>query len=167
MTDNCMTEDWLLRAEEICMKCGGHCCDEAHPPISPVCRERLISLGVSKDVFESVGYLRLKVQDDGQCILMKDGKCSIHRIKPETCRAGPFTFDVTGDRINIYLKHERICPIVGLLKEVPQAYRTQYERAVQNITQLVAHLPPQELEVICRIDKPDCDKVAEVPRRNS
>jgi len=166
MTNDCITDDWLLRAEEICMKCGGHCCDGAHPPISPVCRERLISLGVSKDVFESVGYLRLKVQDDGQCILMKDGKCSIHNIKPETCRAGPFTFDVTGDRINIYLKHERICPIVGLLKSVPEAYRTQYERAVRCITQIVAHLPPDELEVICRIDEPDTDKVAEVPRRD-
>ncbi|MCX6688598.1 MAG: YkgJ family cysteine cluster protein [Methanoregula sp.] len=164
MKDTCITEDWLLRAEDICMKCGGHCCDGAHPPISPKCRERLISLGIPRDAFESVGYLRLKVQDDGQCILMKGGKCSIHTIKPETCRAGPFTFDVTGDRINIYLKHERICPIVGLLKAVPEAYRTQYELAARSITQLVAHLPPDELEVICRIDEPDTDKVSEIPR---
>jgi len=164
MTDDCMTEDWLLRAEEICMQCGGHCCDDAHPPISPVCHERLLSLGVPRDVFESVGYLRLKVQDDGHCIMMKDGRCSIHRIKPETCRAGPFTFDVTGDRINVYLKHERICPVVGLLKTVPEAYRTQYDLAAQHIAQLVTHLPPDELREICRIDEPETDKVDEIPR---
>ena len=98
--------------------------------------------------------------------MMRDGECSIHAIKPETCRAGPFTFDVSGDKINIYLKHETICPVVGLLKVVPSAYRTQYNLAVQNITNLVSHLSPEELEMICQIEEPDTEKVAEVPRRN-
>jgi hypothetical protein len=90
----------------------------------------------------------------------------IHSIKPETCRAGPFTFDIKGDMIEIYIKHESVCPIVRLLKEVPEAYRQQYERAVQNITHLTGHLTDDELRVICQIDEPETEKVSEVPRRN-
>jgi len=157
-------ENWLLRAETICMECGGHCCDEAHPPVSSACCERLTAAGVSPDVFEFVGYKRLKTRENGECVLSKNGKCSIHAFKPETCRSGPFTFDMNGDRIAIYLKHERICPIVGLLKEVPEAYQQQYELAVRSITHLVRNLSDDELSAICAIEEPDTDKVAEVPR---
>ena len=146
------------------MECGGHCCDEAHPPVSAACYERLTAAGVSSDMFEFVGYKRLKTKKNGECILSKNGKCSIHAFKPETCRSGPFTFDMNGDKIAIYLKHERICPIVGLLKEVPDAYRQQYELAVQSITHLVKNLNDDELAAICSIDEPETEKVAEVTR---
>ena len=153
-----------MRAETICMECGGHCCDEAHPPISSACYERLTKAGVSPDMFEFVGYRRLKTRENGECILSKNGKCQIHSFKPETCRSGPFTFDMNGDKIAIYLKHEKICPIVRLLKEVPEAYRQQYELAVQSITHLVRNLPDDELAAICCIDEPETEKVAEIPR---
>ncbi len=157
-------ENWLLRAETICMECGGHCCDEAHPPVSAACYQWLTDAGVSPDMFETVGYRRLKVRANGECVLSKNGKCSIHAFKPETCRSGPFTFDMNGDRIALYLKHERICPIVGLLKEIPEAYRQQYELAVQSITHLVKNLTEEELAVICAIEEPETDKVGEIPR---
>ncbi|MDO9549726.1 MAG: YkgJ family cysteine cluster protein [Methanoregula sp.] len=157
-------ENWLLRAETICMECGGHCCDEAHPPVSSACYERLTTAGVSPDMFEFVGYNRLKTRENGECILSQNGKCSIHAFKPETCRSGPFTFDMNGDKIAIYLKHEKICPIVGLLKEVPEAYRQQYELAVQSITHLVRNLHEDELAAICCIDEPETEKVAEILR---
>jgi hypothetical protein len=115
-------------------------------------------------MFEFVGYKRLKTRKNGECILSANGKCSIHAFKPETCRSGPFTFDMNGDKIAIYLKHEKICPIVGLLKEVPDAYRQQYELAVQSITHLVRNLQDDELAAICCIDEPETEKVAEVPR---
>jgi len=159
-----MTDDWLLKAEDICMRCGGHCCDEAHPPISKHCYERLRASGVPADAFEYEGYRRLKCRTDGSCILSKTGKCSIHGIKPETCRAGPFTFDVTPTTISIYLKFESLCPIVGLLKEIPEAYEQQYAAAVRNISHLVSNLTEEELEVICSIDEPETEKVAEIPR---
>ena len=157
-------ENWLLRAETICMNCGGHCCKDAHPPVSSSCFERLLKSGVSPDLFEFAGYTRLKTTENGECVLSKNGRCRIHAFKPETCRAGPFTFDMDRDRIAIYLKHESICPIVGLLQEVPEAYRQQFELAVQNITHLVRNLPPDELAAICRIEEPETEKVAEVPR---
>jgi hypothetical protein len=95
---------------------------------------------------------------------MKDHKCTCHEIKPETCRAGPFTFDVEGDTIRIFLKHASICPIVPLLKEESGAYRQQYERAAENIIRLVTGLSDAEIEAINRIDEPETELVAEIPR---
>jgi uncharacterized protein len=109
----------------------------------------------------------MKTHPDGSCICWKDGKCSIHGIKPDTCRAGPFTFDIKGDTIEIFLKFESICPIVRLLKEVPAAYDQQYSLAVKSITHLVANLDDDELTGICRIDEPETEKVAEIPRVRS
>ncbi len=100
------------------------------------------------------------------CILSKDGKCIIHAMKPETCRAGPFTFDVKDNVIGIYLKFSRICPLVTLLKETPEAYQIQYEIAIKNISHLVSNLTEDEIDAICRIDEPETEKVSEVPRRN-
>lgn len=162
-----MTEDWLSRAETICMECGGRCCIDAHPPVSAACRQRLIAAGVPEDAFESAGYCRLKARRDGSCILSENGMCTIHGIKPETCRAGPFTFDMEGDRIAIYLKHESICPMVGLLQSVPSAYRTQYEQAEKNIRHLVAGLTASELAAVCRIEEPETGKVGVVSREDT
>ena len=160
-----LTVDWAVRGEDICMRCGGHCCVNAHPPVSRSCAERLLVSGISPDQFEYTGYKRLKVKENGVCILSEQGVCRIHSVKPETCRAGPFTFDVKGDIVEIYIKNESVCPIVKLLREVPEAYRQQYERAVQNITHLVQHLTDDELLVICRIAEPETEKVSELPRK--
>lgn len=159
-----MTENWLLKAETICMACGGHCCDEAHPPVIENRYRELLAAGVSPEVFEECGYHRLKTHADGTCIMMQDHKCTCHAIKPETCRAGPFTFDVNDDTIRIFLKHARICPIVPLLKSEPEAYRQQYEQAVTHISRLVAGLSKDEIAAINRIDEPETDLVAEIPR---
>lgn len=159
-----MTDDWLMQAETICLQCDGRCCVEAHPPVSGSCYARLRSQGVPPEYFDHNGYHHIRARPDGSCICREGGKCSIHGIKPDTCRAGPFTFDVKGDIIEIFLKYENICPLVALLKEVPEAYGQQYSRAVLHITHLVAHMPEDELEVICRIGEPETEKVAEIPR---
>jgi Fe-S-cluster containining protein len=116
-------------------------------------------------MFEYTRYKRLKVKENGVCILSEQGKCRIHSVKPETCRAGPFTFDVLGDVIVIFLKYERICPLVTLLKEIPEAYQQQYTMAVKSITNLVSNLTSDEIDAICCIDEPDTEKVSEVPRK--
>jgi len=152
-----------LQAEDICLRCGGQCCVDAHPPVSRSCSERLQAAGISPDMFEYSGYTRLKVKENGVCILSEQGKCQIHSMKPETCRAGPFTFDVKGDVIVIFLKYERICPLVKLLKEIPEAYQQQYTMAVKSITNLVSNLTSDEITAICGIDEPDTEKVSEVP----
>jgi hypothetical protein len=54
---------------------------------------------------------------------------------------------------------------VRLLKEVPEAYRQQYDIAVQSFTHLVQNLTDDELSVICQIDEPETEKVSEVIKR--
>jgi Fe-S-cluster containining protein len=128
------------------------------------CHQRLITAGVSPTAFETLGYRRLRTHPDHTCILMKDSMCLIHAIKPETCRAGPFTFDVDGDMIRIFLKHASVCPVVTLLKEVPEAYGQQFDLALKNISNLVDHLTDEEIDAINRIDEPDTDLVVAIPR---
>ncbi|WP_321508510.1 YkgJ family cysteine cluster protein [uncultured Methanoregula sp.] len=160
-----MTDDWLLKAEDICHTCGGHCCDNAHPPLSSERIAIILKKGDFLHCIEKDGYHFIRSKANGECCLQRNGKCQIHDFKPETCRAGPFTFDVKGDTIEIFLKFESICPIVRLLKEIPEAYEQQYNRAVTHITRLVSLLPEDELEVICRIDEPETEKVGEIPRQ--
>lgn len=161
-----MTQDWVLRIEEICAKCNHHyCCDRACPPITEDRYTLLVKNGVSSDNFEFQGYRRLKIKKNNKCVLFSDGKCSIHRIKPETCRAGPFTFDINGDKIEIFLKKETICPIVRVLKDVPEAYNEQYLNAIEHISNLVYCLTENELGEICKIDEPLTEKLVEIPRR--
>jgi uncharacterized protein len=159
-----MTQNWLIEAETICLRCGGHCCNEAHPPISGHCYRRLIAAGIPEEVFERDGYRSIRTRNDGTCICSTEGKCRIHAIKPETCRAGPFTFDVKGDTIEIFLKFEEICPVVRLYKDTPEAYRQQYDLAVKSISHLVSNLTETEIAAICRIEEPQTEKVAEIPR---
>ena len=162
-----MTENWLLRAESVCMACGGHCCDEAHPPLTRDRYDALIAAGVPAACFEHEGYLRLRARPDGTCILMEDHRCTCHAVKPETCRAGPFTFDVKGDIIEIFLKSEEICPVVRLYRETPDAYDQQYALAAKSISRLVSNLTEEEIAAICRIEEPQTVKVAEIPRQYS
>ena len=153
-------DDWIVHAETICLRCGGACCHDAHPPVSASCYERLRKAGVPADSFESAGYTRLKTKENGECILIRDGKCSIHAFKPETCRAGPFTFDVKDTVIEIYLKRETICPLIPLLKGNPDAYGQLYGQAERSILHLVKHLTGDEIAEICRIEEPETDLVA-------
>jgi uncharacterized protein len=159
-----MTQDWFGQAEAICMHCGGLCCNDAHPPISGNCYQRLVGQGVPEDSFEWRGYRAVRTRADGTCILCNGSRCAIHTIKPETCRAGPFTFDVKGDVIEIFLKYESICPVVRLLEEEPEAYEHHFALAKKSITHLVANLTEEELAAICRIEEPETVKVAEIPR---
>jgi uncharacterized protein len=164
LRSNTMTRDRLIQAETICIRCGGHCCIDAHPPISACCYHRLVGVGVPDNVFEQNGYRCIRSRTDGTCSFWNGGKCGIHEIKPESYRAGPFTFDVRGDVIEIFLKFDKICPLIRLLREVPEAYDQQYGLAVKSITHLVSNLTDEELAAICSIEEPDTEKVAEIPR---
>jgi len=125
---------------EICSKCGGKCCFEARPPISNKRLKIFLENGISQEFVEFGDYKHLKLKPDGYCVFFENGKCKIHAIKPETCVAGPFTFDLKGDKLEIYLKKETICPLVSFLKENENAYREQFERAVEAIKALIEEL---------------------------
>jgi Fe-S-cluster containining protein len=156
-------EVWFDVFSRICEQCGGRCCYEAHPPLT---KERIQRINVSTNLngrIEMNGYRRLRVRADGFCIMLNHTRCLINAEKPETCCAGPFTFDIREGKMEIYLKKESICPLVGHLKYYPEAYRHQYELAVRHLVHLAKALPPEELAEILKVEEPETEKVAEIP----
>ncbi|MCS7118828.1 MAG: YkgJ family cysteine cluster protein [Archaeoglobaceae archaeon] len=147
---------------EICSECGGKCCRDANPPISRRRLEILLKNGVKVDKIAFEKYMHPKTKEDGFCIFLDNGKCSIHEIKPETCVAGPFTFDLKGDVLEIFLKKEDICPLVTYLKRDKRAYKEQFKRAVASIVQLILDLDKESLEEILKIEEVETVKVAEI-----
>lgn len=159
-----MEDDLCEALSRSCQGCRlqGGCCFGARPPLS---RERIDILrinGVPDEAMEFEGYWKLRTRPDGYCVLFVDGKCSIHAIKPETCVAGPFTFDIKNRMLQIFLKREAICPMVGFLKANPNAYDALLETSVARIMHLVRGIPAAEMAEILKIDEPETDLVAEI-----
>lgn len=56
---------------------------------------RLLAAGCSHLIeFTEAGHYRMRLLEDGTCSALKDGRCSIHKIKPTLCRAFPFYVDM-------------------------------------------------------------------------
>jgi len=159
-----MDESLCEALSKACGEChlAGGCCFEARPPLSQERIDILTANGVDLNAVEFNGYNRLKLRQDGFCILFRDGKCSIHSFKPETCVAGPFTFDIVNNKLQIFLKQETICPMVRFLKADRKAYDSLFEVSVQKIMDLVAAIPPEEMAEILKIEEPETDLVAEI-----
>lgn len=159
-------EDYLCEAiSQACSVChlDGGCCFEARPPLSQERIDILIKNGVDESAVEFAGYKRLRLKHDGFCVLFQDGKCGIHSIKPETCVAGPFTFDIKDNVLQIFLKRENICPMVRFLKANRKAYDGLFETSVEKIMHLVDTVPAAEMAEILKIEEPETDLVAEIP----
>ena len=158
-------EDYLCEAiSQACSECHlyGGCCFEARPPLSQERIDILLKNGVAEDAMEFDGYKRLRLKQDGFCVLFQNGKCSIHSIKPEPCIAGPFTFDIRNNVLQIFLKRESICPMVRFLKANRKAYDGLFETSVENIMHLVKSVPAAEMAEILKIEEPETDLVAEI-----
>jgi len=147
---------------DICSSCGGICCIDARPPLTKRRAEILISAGLSPDDIEDVGYRRIRARDDGSCVLFENGRCRLHHLKPETCSAGPFTFDVVDGRLEIYLKRESICPLAGYLLRDSEAYEKQMKLAVEKILDLIRDMSRDELAAVLKIEEPETFKVMEI-----
>ena len=159
-----MDENLCEALSQACNECHlvGGCCFDARPPLSQERIDILLKNGVSADAVEFAGYKRLRLKPDGFCVLFQDGKCSIHSIKPETCVAGPFTFDMKGNILQIFIKRESICPMVRFLKANRKAFDGLFEASVVRIMELVNKVPPLEMAEILKIDEPETDLVAEI-----
>ena len=159
-----MDENLCEALSQACNECHlvGGCCFDARPPLSQERIDILLKNGVSADAVEFAGYKRLRLKPDGFCVLFQDGKCSIHSIKPETCVAGPFTFDMKGNILQIFIKRESICPMVRFLKANRKAFDGLFEASVERIMELVDKVPPLEMAEILKIDEPETDLVAEL-----
>jgi Fe-S-cluster containining protein len=157
---NQITYDLLT---QICDKCGGRCCYFAKPPLTEERISILLENGMTFNDIVFGTYRKLDCKSTGFCVGFKDGRCRVQHVKPETCVAGPFTFDVKDDKLEIYLKQERLCELVVFLKSNPEVYKEQYDLALQNIAHLLKALPKEELTELLKVEEDGTDLVTKLP----
>jgi len=155
---------------EICGRCKIDCCRDARPPITSrrkeIIEEYLKTNGIIiEKPFVPAEYTFPREDADGHCIFYDKNskKCRVHPVKPETCAAGPITFDInkrTG-KIEWYLKTENICLLAGELFKNKNALEKHLESAKKEILRLVRELNPEALRTILKRDEPETFKIGE------
>jgi hypothetical protein len=93
----------------------------------------------------------------------KTRRCMVHYVKPETCVAGPITFDInvkTG-RIEWYVKMDMICQLAGLVYSDKKLLKKHLTSAREEILRLVKELDSGDLKTILKRSEPETFKLAE------
>ena len=134
---------------DVCSQCKSICCQDAKPPLSEE-RKKILKEYMSKekifvkDPFMCEQYSFPAVDADMLCRLFdkKTRRCSVHPVKPETCRAGPVTWDINfkTKKLEYYLKMEKICPFAGVLNKNPKMMSEHLNVAKVEIRSLVEAL---------------------------
>jgi len=155
---------------QVCDNCKTGCCKGAKPPIAA--KRKAIIEGYLKaervkieTPFDEKVYTFPRETEGGYCIFFQEDtrRCQIHPVKPETCVAGPITFDInlhTG-KIEWFLKKEAICPLAGKLYKDEKALLSHMESAKREILSLMHDLNAAELHEILKIEEPETFKIGE------
>jgi Fe-S-cluster containining protein len=153
---------------KVCIECPDSCCRYAKPPISDR-REKIIQDYIKNknlrlnNPFTRNEYTYPREDADGYCIFYykETKKCMVHNVKPETCVAGPITFDVNFERkeIELYLKISEICPLAGLMGLEKKIFKEHMNNAKKEIFRLIKELPLKELEAILQIEEPETFRI--------
>ena len=157
---------------DVCSQCKSICCQDAKPPLTGN-RKKVIQEFIEKqkinvkDPFATGDYCYPAVDQDVYCMLFnkKTGKCMVHPVKPETCVAGPITFDINFDtqKVGFFLKKSEICAYAGVLFKDKPALKQHFEVARKQIIELIDQLSAEELRAIMKIDEPQTFKFCEEP----
>jgi len=155
----------------ICGNCLVNCCVRARPPVTSkrktIIKNYLKATGLAiENAFKEKNVYTFPRETEGnQCIFLDKNtkKCQIHPVKPETCVAGPITFDInlkTG-KIEWFLKTEKICPLVGVLYRNKSMLQSHLELARKELLKLVNDLDAEALRAILKIEEPETFKIGE------
>ncbi len=89
----------------------------------------------------------------------------VHSVKPETCVAGPITFDINFNtqKVCFFLKKDEICAYAGVLFKNKPALKKHFEEARKQILELIEQLSAEELRALMKIDEPQTFKFCEEP----
>ncbi len=156
---------------QVCRKCKFYCCQKARPPVTrrrkKILENYLVAQGLKiEEPFDRTTYTFIRETSDGFCVFFdkETGKCLAHSVKPETCVAGPITFDInlqTG-KIEWFLKSESICPLAGILyKDKARALENHLSSAKKELQTLVHELDGDALCAILKIEEPETFKIGE------
>lgn len=156
---------------KVCGECHHYgCCTGTRPPLTKK-RMRIINSYLAKkhihvdNTFEQEAYAYPKEKSDGQCVFfdIDTKKCRIHTVKPETCVAGPITFDInkTTQKIEWFLKKDTICTLAGELYKKPDVYKKHMISAKRELGRLIRELDAEALRAVLAIEEPETFKVGE------
>lgn len=157
---------------QVCSKCRSLCCKNARPPLTgkrmKIIGGFLAAQGLRiESPFCGKAYTFPRETSEGLCVFLdnKARKCLVHSVKPETCVAGPITFDINlqAGRIEWFLKSEGICPLAGLLYRNKEALESHLRSAKKELQTLVSELDSEALCAILRIEEPETFKIGEDP----
>ena len=157
---------------DVCRQCTRSCCQDAKPPLTSerirIIEEYLKNQGmVSEPFFVHSDYSFPSVDLSGFCVFYDKGtkRCRIHGVKPETCRAGPVTFDVSirTKKIEWFLKTSELCLLAGQLFETRDKLAAHLEVAKAEIMHLVRELDSEALRAILSREEPETFKIGEDP----
>jgi Fe-S-cluster containining protein len=155
---------------QVCRTCKSTCCQDAKPPLTKN-RQKIIQNYLKKhnihikEPFTHEHYSYPAVDKQGFCVFLdkRTGKCRVHPVKPETCRAGPATFDInrrTG-KVEWYLKKSKICAFAGVLYGDRASFNEHFEAAKAELLRLICELDAEALQAILLIEEPQTFKVGE------
>jgi len=157
---------------DVCSQCKATCCQDAKPPLSSN-RKKIISEHLKKHKipiekpYTTEAYCYPSVDRNTICVFndKKTKKCMVHSVKPETCVAGPITFDINLRKgiVEFFLKKPEICAYAGVLFKDKPALREHYTGAREQIIELIKQLNAEELLAIMKIDEPQTFKFCEEP----
>lgn len=155
---------------DVCKECPNGCCTGVRPPLTDM-RRRIILEYLSRNhifvdnPFEIRKYVYPRETEDGRCMFLEKStkRCKIHPVKPETCVAGPVTFDINAEtgKIRWFLKTGKICRLAAPLYKNGEAYAKHLRRAKREIRRLIQGLDADALNAILIIKEPDTIKVGE------
>lgn len=157
---------------DVCDECrtSYSCCNDTTPPVTSE-RRKIIEAYLKENgrsvanPFERTEYVFPRLRADGYCVFhdRKTKRCLIHPVKPETCVAGPITFDINAEKgkIEWFVKKENMCRLAGNVNRDKQLLQKHLASAKKEVLRLVAQLSGEELKAILSKDEPETFKIEE------
>jgi Fe-S-cluster containining protein len=155
---------------EVCCTCKTICCQDAKPPLT-LKRQKIIKDYLKTQIahvekpFSHESYSFPVVDKLGFCVFYnkETGKCIVHPVKPETCKAGPVTFDVNckNGKVEWYLKKSEICAFAGVLFADEASFKEHFKAARVELLRLICELEAEALQAILKIEEPHTFKIGE------
>jgi Fe-S-cluster containining protein len=155
---------------DVCYECKLSCCRDAKPPITKK-RRRIIEEYLKKEKislnnpFTQADYCFPTVDKMGFCIFYHKPtkKCLVHTVKPETCKAGPVTFDINRHtkKVEWFLKTAVLCSFAEQLYQDDAQFKAHFNVSKAEILRLIQGLDAEALRAIMRIEEPQTFKIDE------
>jgi Fe-S-cluster containining protein len=155
---------------DLCCQCKDGCCQYAKPPLT-LERQKIIGDYLKKQCvriekpFTHEKYTFPTVDEFGFCAFYtkERRKCLVHPVKPETCRAGPITFDINSRtrKVEWHLKMFEDCALAKKLYGDSDLFRKHFEVARAELLRLICELDMVALQAVLRIEEPRTFKIGE------